>query len=202
MIPDDDPDELRRQVEEILVGPEFQEPGRSVVERAFSWVLDRLGDLLGGLTSGDVGSIIVLLVVISAIVALLVIARRQPVALGPAASVPQQEARSIINSDPELWRRRADEARAAEDWGEAVRCEHRYLAALLDRAALLRERDDRTASELLADVAARPEVAGGLGAVTRSFEGVWYGDEMADRRLAAAVRDVAREVRENAGVRT
>jgi len=201
VIPDDDPDELRRHVEGILDRPEFGEPGRSLIERGFSWILDRIGDLFGGLTSGDVGSILVLLVVIGVIVALIAMARRQSVPLGPAVTAGREESRSSISADPELWRQRADAARAAEDWPEAVRCEHRHLAALLDRAALLRERDHRTASELLADVMSRPDVAGGLSDVTRSFEGVWYGSDIADRRLADAVREVAHRVAVTAGAR-
>ena len=42
-----DPDDLRRQADEIVSRPEFQEAQPSLVERALDWLFEQLGDLIG-----------------------------------------------------------------------------------------------------------------------------------------------------------
>ena len=195
---DESPEELRRRAEEILDRPEFAEPDRSALERALSWVGDRFGDLLSGLAAGDVGSLFLLGVVVGAVVALLLLVRRRLPLV--ARSVPEAEdlvRRAARESRAREWRERADAARAQGDWAEAVRCEHRYSAAWLDDRAMLRERDDRTARELLEDVKADREVAGSMHDITGSFEDVWYGDVQADEQLADAVRRVGERIRDH-----
>ena len=187
-------DELRRLASEILDRAEFADPERSALDRFFGWLGDRIGDLFSGLGGGDVGGIMLLLLVIAAVSAVLWTARRGRPRSVSTAAVTRKNRAGVRTSRAAEWRERADAARSVGNWGEAVRCEHRYLASALDDQAWLRERDHRTATELLADVRSEPEIAGGLSDVTASFEGVWYGSSPADARLVEVVRSVSESV--------
>lgn len=191
-----EPDELRRQAAEILDRPEFGEPAESVMDRIFSWIGDRVNDLISGLAAGDVGSIIVLILVVGIVVALMLFVRHRLGATieADAAGIDREVRRTELRPSPEQWAQRAAQARERGDWDEAVRCEHRRVAAVLDHRGLVRERDHRTAGELLGDVDDRPRVSEPFRDLTRSFQDIWYGGQRSDERLAQAVREVGDEV--------
>lgn len=195
MTPDPTPEQLREEAAEILDRPEFAEPSRSVVDRIFGWIGDRISDLFRGLGGGDVGSVILLLLVIGAVIGLVLLIQRRTAPIAGRSSSARLAAQTSRRSRAVEWRERADAARAAGDWDEVIRCEHRHLAAVLDDRAYLLERDHRTAHELIDDVRSEPMVAGGLGDLTSSFEGVWYGSHSADESLADAVRAVSDDVK-------
>ncbi len=198
------PDELREAAEEILRRPEFSDPDSTWFDRGLGWIWDRVSDLFRGLAGGDIGSWVGLLVIAALIGGLIWLIGRTSVA-GERMAPRVESPTSVVERHrlrAQEWRRRADEARANGDWAEAVRCEHRHLAAVLDERAWLVERDHRTASELIDDVRDVPDIVGGLSDVTASFENVWYGEAAADERLADAVRAVSEDVRSRATTRT
>lgn len=79
-------------------------------------------------------------------------------------------------TDAEAWRRRADEAEAAGDRREAVRCRWRSMVAELASAGALDEIRGRTSGELVAALAdARSPAAEVFAQATRRFEDAWYG---------------------------
>ncbi|MDG2112088.1 MAG: DUF4129 domain-containing protein [Actinomycetota bacterium] len=201
MNPDATPEELRDEAAEILSRPEFAAPERSFVDRVLGWIGDRINDLFTGLGGGDVGSVLLLLLVIAAVAGLVLMIQRRTAPM-VSERTPRTASTSVSRqSRATEWRERADAARAAGAWAEAVRCEHRHLAAVLDDRAYLRERDHRTAHELVDDVRSEPLVSGGLDDVTTSFEDVWYGSELADERLADAVRAVSEDLKARTAVR-
>lgn len=181
-------DRLREAAREILTGREFQPPDDSVLDRLWGWITDRSPDLPGALSSDWFEVVIALVAVTAVALALRRVGRRRAVRRGPRSATTGRMARSDVASA--TWRQRANEASAAGQWKEALRCEHRYVVASLDEAGLLVERDHRTAGELLADVRNVQDVHAGLGDITDAFEGAWYGGREADAVGVDAVRQV------------
>ncbi len=115
---------------------------------------------------------------------------------------------------PDRWRRLAQEARAAGDHREAVRCQYRALVGDLARAGYVDEIPGRTSGEEREQVA---EIAPRLGEAGRdvarqfsiaadTFDEAWFDDgEVAsgdDERFLAAERGVLDVVLTHAGKRT
>jgi hypothetical protein len=72
-VPAPSADEVRRGADEILSRPEFQEPAKTLYQRALDWLGARLADALSALLGGGTGAVvawILLLLVVGAVVAL------------------------------------------------------------------------------------------------------------------------------------
>lgn len=191
--------EIRRQAHEILTRSEF---GRheSLVQRVLDWIGEQLSRFTFGIGGGPgfVGDLIGLLVVSGVIVLLVVLVRaylrrsrpphEEP---GDDLSIELEEGRAATD-----WRSDAERFEASGAWREAMRARYRELVTALVEQRVLADLPGRTTGEYLAEYArARPEGRDAFEALTRLFEGVWYGGEDTGpedndrfRRLASEAR--------------
>ena len=191
--------EVRQQAHEILSRPEF---GRheSLVQRVVGWIGDQLSRFTFGIGGGPgfVGDL-VSLAVFGGVILLLVMlvrayvrrTRRGRDDIEDDLSIELEEGRAATD-----WRSDAERFEAAGEWRDAMRARYRELVAALIDEQVLAELPGRTTGEYLSEYTrARPEGAPAFEALTRLFEGVWYGgaetgaeDNERFRRLAASTR--------------
>ncbi|MGH8904819.1 MAG: DUF4129 domain-containing protein [Egibacteraceae bacterium] len=195
-----DPEQVRRTVGEVLARPEYRPLRPSLLDRAWGWVLDRIGrllDALGG-TGGDLVAWAVVLAILAVFVAVTVWflrgVRADPDVVGPVTGA--------IGRTPADWAAEAAAHEQAGRWREALRCRYRELIAELALAGLVEEMPGRTTGEYLAELrASLPGADPGATALTRAFEAVWYGSMPASGSDVQALRAHADEVRRHAGLR-
>lgn len=182
------PDEqtAREWVEAELRDPVYAEHRPGLVQRAITWVLDRLG------TVGDTGPSLWFWVVALLVIALVVVLVLRRVG-AVRATARAATATGEIGTDPavsaEEYRRRAGAAAAAGDWRSAVLEQFRATVRSLEERTVLEPRPGRTADEAAAEAGVLlPERARDLAAAARTFDDVCYGDRQAGpeqhRRLA------------------
>ncbi|HEX4820190.1 MAG TPA: DUF4129 domain-containing protein [Acidimicrobiales bacterium] len=191
--------EIRDRAHEILSRSEF---GRheSLVQRVLDWVGEQLSRFTFGLGGGPgfLGDLIGLLVLGGVIVLLVLLVRaflrRNRAAREEPAddlSIELEHGRAATD-----WRTDAERFEAAGQWREAMRARYRELVTALVEARVLADLPGRTTGEYLAEyAAARPAGRDAFEALTRLFEGVWYGgvttgaqENEQFRRLANAAR--------------
>ena len=191
--------EIRDRAHEILSRPEF---GRheSLVQRVLDWIGDQLsrftfgigggpgflGDLIGLLVFG--GVILVLVVLVRAF-----LRRRRPDRdeATDDLSIELEDGRAAVD-----WRTDAERFEAAGEWREAMRARYRELVSALVEAGVLADVPGRTTGEYLVEYThALPHGREAFDALTRLFEGVWYGGRLTGRddneefrRLAGVAR--------------
>jgi len=198
--PEASPEEARRAAEEILERPEFDEPPESFLEKAFDWVADRLGDLLGNLFSGGGSSGVswLFLLVLVGVVAFLVWRVIRTIQSTPRGG----EAFTIatdVGRPPTDWDAEAAEHERAGRWRDALRCRHRALVARLARRGVVEEIPGRTAGEYRLEVKrAAPDVDPEFSEATQLFEVVWYGGRDAGPPEGERFRALADRVLEGA----
>jgi len=191
--------EVRQRAHEILSRSEF---GRheSLVQRVLEWIVDQLRRFNFGIGGGPgfVGDLVslavfggVILLLVMLVRAFLRRTRSEPEAAEDDLSIELEEGRAAID-----WRSDAERFEAAGEWREAMRARYRELVAALVEERVLADVPGRTTGEYLSEyTAARPEGGAAFEALTRLFEGVWYGgadtgaeDNERFRRLAASAR--------------
>jgi hypothetical protein len=193
-VPDRDPQQVREVVREVLARPEFRPPERSLVERAYDWVLEAIGRLLGAIARSGAGGIVglVLLALVLAGVGVLVarFSRGLTSSAEAAAAMPVGRRRSAA-----AWRADAEAQERAGAWREAVRSRYRALVADLAARGLVEEVPGRTAGEYRRQVGrALPEAATDFAGATELFEVAWYGRSSTGAGDAAHLRDLADRV--------
>jgi hypothetical protein len=196
-VPAPSADEVRRGADEILSRPEFQEPAKTLYQRALDWLGARLADALSALLGGGTGAVvawILLLLVVGAVVALGARAvqrdRRVRRDVGAAVDVDVAERRAPAAREAE-----ADRYEAAGRWRDALRCRYRAVVAGLAGAGVVEELPGRTAGEYRALVSrARPAAAEPFAGATDLFERAWYGGEDTGPDDTATFRDLAARV--------
>jgi hypothetical protein len=198
-----DPDAVRRSVEELLAEPRYSyEP--SLLERA----LDRLAEFLdrllpggggpGGAFGGGVGAVVgwVLIVAAAVAAAVIVVAVLRSRVQRPAEDdEPLSETEVEHRRSAQEWDDEAATLEAAGNWKEAVRARYRSLVRTLVDRRQLPDVAGRTTGELRGDLAATtPAATADFEVATRCFELVWYAGESADRDDAALVAEASRRV--------
>lgn len=195
-------EEIRRAADEILARPEFQEPPRSLYQRALDWVTGLIEDAFSALVSGGTGAIIawVLLVAFVALVAYLVFRtvqgdrRRSPDDAAVRLGVEADDRRPA-----EQWAADAERFEGEGRWRDAIRCRYRAIVAGLARAGVVDEVPGRTAGEYRVLVgSARPTVAETFAGATELFERAWYGEE-AGPEGSRSIRELGARVEAGAG---
>ena len=184
----------REAAERELSKPMYHENDPSLLQRA----LDRFWDWVGGLfdsasgaaPGGQLGLVVIVLLVIGPVAALwwrLGTPRRTP---GSADSLFDDSPRSASEH------RAAAEAHAAAGrWNQAVQERMRAIVRALEERALLDPRPGRTADEAAAEAGrALPSHADGLRASAREFDDVTYGGRTADRQAYLRLRDLDLEL--------
>jgi hypothetical protein len=198
-VPEANPRRVHEAIDAILARREFVPEPRSLLERAWDWVLDQLGELLGALFDAGAGSavgwVVVALFSLVAVALAVRFSRRlhsDPVVAGPSGGSPR---RSVTD-----WRADAAAHEAAGNWRAALRCRWRALVADLAGRGLVEEVPGRTAGEYRRQVAsALPSVAPDFDAATNLFEAAWYGDRPADADQAERLRLLSERVLTGSG---
>ena len=192
-VPTRDPQQVREVVREVLARPEFRPPERSLVERAYDWVLEVIGRLLGAIARSGAGGIVGLVLLALVLAGVGVLVARFSRGLTPSAevaAVPVGRRRSAAD-----WRADAEAQERAGAWREAVRSRYRALVADLAAHGLVEEVPGRTAGEYRREVGrAVPAAAADFAGATELFEVAWYGRSDTGAREAAHLRDLSDRV--------
>jgi hypothetical protein len=192
-VPTRDPQQVREVVREVLARPEFRPPERSLVERAYDWVLEVIGRLLGAIAGSGAGGIVGLVLLALVLAGVGVLVARFSRGLTPSAevaAVPVGRRRSAAD-----WRADAEAQERAGAWREAVRSRYRALVADLAAHGLVEEVPGRTAGEYRREVGrAVPAAAADFAGATELFEVAWYGRSDTGAREAAHLRDLSDRV--------
>jgi hypothetical protein len=197
-VPVREPEQVREVVREVLARPEFRPPERSLLERAFDWVLEMIGRLLGALGGSGAGGIVGLVLLALVLVGVGVLAARFSRGLTPSAEVAAAVAGGRRRSAAE-WRAEAEAQERAGAWPEAVRSRYRALVADLASRGLVEEVPGRTAGEYRREVGrAVPAAATDFAGATELFEVAWYGRADTGAREAAHLRDLSDRVLQRA----
>ncbi len=182
------PDEAHGWVVQELSKDEYQDR-RSLLQRFFQWLMERYQDLQGHQGGGGVS--LPSFVIAGLVVVVLVI-------LGYFATRIRRERRTVTSSATVLGdstltadqlRARAAIAMAAQRWDGAVLDYTRAIARDADRRTLLADAPSLTAHEIGRQLAAVfPDHVGQLTRAMDLFDAVAYGDLVATRADADAVR--------------
>lgn len=184
------PDDVSRDVEEVLSRPEFQY-GPSWWERAVEWLAERLEDLFGpllpgaGTFGGGASSLVAWLVIVVAaglVVFAVVRAVRNRRARRSSDDVTPFEV-DVDHAQPAShWRDEADRFEAAGEWRDALRARVRQLVRTLTDEGLVTNSAGRTTGELRAELGeSAPRAVDDVDVVFGRFESVWYGGAGHDR---------------------
>ena len=193
-----DPDELRRQADEIVRRPEFREEPPSLVERGLDWIFERLGDLIGPVAgSGGYAVGYGILIVAIAVIGYL-LWRVFP--RGRLLSSPESftvTSRTELRRSRAEWLAEAEQAEAAGDWERAVHARYHAIAAGLADGERLPSAPSTTAGErrrAFAQHEGEPGSVTTFDGATDTYEHVWFGGRSAGRpdsqRLADADRSL------------
>jgi hypothetical protein len=166
-------DEARDAAARELSDPAYVSDDPNPLERAFNWVLDRLGELFagaGGMSGFTAITIIVVVAVIIVIVVRLRIGRG-----GRAARSGGEVFGSTVMTAAEH-RAAAERAAAAGQLAEAVRERFRAVVRELEQRGVLDPRAGRTVDEVALEAGrALPVLADDLRGAAVQFDDVWYG---------------------------
>ncbi|MDE0802925.1 MAG: DUF4129 domain-containing protein [Acidimicrobiales bacterium] len=173
-----DPDEARREADDILSDAAYAEPTRSLLDRAVDWLFDRLGDAFDAIPGGGPGTGIAWVFVV-ALVALaayfLLRALRAPRIAAPDEDDGLRYG-TETSRDATVWMAEASRLAAAGEHRGALRCRHQALVAVLVTEAVVADVAGRTAGEYASAAgSAMPTQADRLRSVTDDFDGAWYG---------------------------
>jgi hypothetical protein len=187
-------EEAQRLARLELAKPEYARDDQTLVQRAISWLVDRINDVLDAATHssplgwfGLLGLALVLALVVVAV-------RRRTGALGRASNDAALFDVGLHSAAD--YRAAAERYAESGAWAEAVRARLRAVVRDLEERGLVDARPGRTADEIASEAGiALPSVAVDLRSGARAFDDVWYGGRLADAgtydRLVAVDRAVA-----------
>jgi hypothetical protein len=189
-----DPERVREAVREVLARPEFRPPDRTLLQRAFDWLLEQAGRLLAELGASGAGGIVGLAVLALALLGIGLLAARFS-----RGMTPSPEVRAAVPGAPRRpaadWRAEAEAHERAGAWRPAVRCRYRALVAELAARGLVDEVPGRTAGEYRRELRRNlPDAAADFAGATELFELAWYGRGETGAREASRVRELSGRV--------
>jgi hypothetical protein len=162
------------------------------VDRAVSWLDDRLARAAGLAPGGTLG-LLALLVVLAAAAAL-ILWRTGPLRRAHAAGSSALDVSTLVSAGQH--RRRADAYARDGRYAEAVRERMRAVVRELEDRGVLEPRPGRTADEVARDAGTVvPAVAADLRAAARVFDEIWFGGRPATAASDAAIRAADQRVR-------
>jgi hypothetical protein len=193
-----DPERVREAVREVLARPEFRPPDRTLLQRAFDWLLEQAGRLLAELGASGAGGIVGLAVLALALLGIGLLAARFS-----RGMTPSPEVRAAVPGAPRRpaadWRAEAEAHERAGAWRPAVRCRYRALVAELAARGLVDEVPGRTAGEYRRELRRNlPDAAADFAGATELFELAWYGRGETGAREASLVRELSGRVLQRA----
>lgn len=176
--PQQSPAEVRDAADDVLSRPEFQhEPG--LVERATTWIFDRLNGLFSALGGGAGGQSLlgwVALALLAGVVGFFVYRLLRTVQ--PPTGDDDESEVSVTRSGRRIdWLERAADAEADGRWRLGLRCRYRALAASLTTLGVLDDIPGRTTGEHRQEVTRRaPEASVPFAGAAELFDRAWYGN--------------------------
>jgi hypothetical protein len=185
----------RRLAESELARPEYQRDRPGLLERAATWLLDRLGELLdraGDVSPGGWPGLLATLVV------LVLVAVAIRLRTGPLAASGGGDRVVVVGGSHSAARHRAvaDALAAQQAWAAAVRERLRAVVRDLEERGLLDPRPGRTADEVAREAGAiLPVCAADLREAARLFDDVWYGARPATAEHDRFLRGLDERVR-------
>jgi Domain of unknown function (DUF4129) len=196
--PSRDPGQIHRAVDEVLARPEFRPAAQPLLDRIWSWIVTRLGELLASLQATTAGSLIGLAIFVLILLVLGLLAARfvRTMSSSPevAAAVVATPRRSVAE-----WRGEAEAHEAAGEWRQAVRCRYRALVADLASRGVVEEVPGRTSGEYRGEVGRNlPDASEAFAGATEVFDWAWYGRQPTGEGEAARFRDLAGRVLDRA----
>jgi hypothetical protein len=189
-----DPGTVRQAANDIVSGDEFQDH-KSVLERFFEWLGDRLSFRIGGGGGpGLIGDLLTLaLIVVAVVLVVRLIASRQHRAKRPAA-VDDLQLEVERRRTADEWAADAERLTREGRHREALRARYRELVARLVDDGTIVDLAGRTTGELRIEVlTARPAAAASFSAATLLFEQAWYGGHSVDGDHVERLRQLAAE---------
>ena len=174
-VPTGEGDDANERADEILRRREFHENDESLLERARSWVLDRIGRAFERIFDSGGGTVLgwILVAVALALAVLFAVRFSRGVQRDPGVTT---SAAPVARRSATDWRADAELHEAAGDWRAALRCRYRALVADLAGRGVVDEVPGRTAGEYRAELGARlPAAADEFAEATVLFERAWYG---------------------------
>jgi len=193
-------DEATSTADRVLQGRAYLEAAKppSLRERFFDWLQDLFADILSSLTSVGGRGLAMFIIGIFGLGILFLVWRlvrdgRMPSArkdgnLGPVIDIE----RDLTATE---WIQHAEEAEAAGDWRNGLRCRHRAMVAMLIDRDMVSPRPGQTAGEIEWEASrALPEAANDLHVATGLFKDVWYGWVDADATQRDTFAELARRV--------
>jgi hypothetical protein len=164
---------------EELAKPEYHVDDPSLFQRAVTWIIDKISDLIDRASQvvpgGPWGLAVIALVIIVVIAA--VLWRGGPVRRSSAVEGALFVGRPRSAAEH---RAAADRAAAAGSWEEAVLERYRAIVRSLEERTVLEPRPGRTADEAAAEAGvALPLLAKNLKAAADTFDAVVYGGRAA-----------------------
>ncbi|KWX03487.1 DUF4129 domain-containing protein [Carbonactinospora thermoautotrophica] len=191
-------EEARKAAERELADPVYHQDDPSLVERALTWVFEKISELLSRI--GGVGDTRYLgVAALVAVIVITLVALR--LRLGPLRAARRVEPLFTGAERTAAEHRAAAERHAAAgEWAEAIRERLRAIVRDLEERALLDPRPGRTADEVAAEAGGvLPGSADALREAARIFDDVWYGGRPATREMAERLRAVDEQVRATRG---
>ncbi|MEU0881643.1 DUF4129 domain-containing protein [Lentzea sp. NPDC005914] len=168
-----DRDEAREAAARELSDPAYVSDDPNPLQRAFEWVLKKLGELFAG-AGGMSGITAVTIIVVVAVIIVIVIRLR----VGRTTRAVRSRAGGVFDSvlTAAEHRAAADRAAAAGDLAEAVRERFRAVVRELEQRGVLDPRAGRTVDEVAWEAGrALPVLADDLRGAAMQFDDVWYG---------------------------
>jgi hypothetical protein len=195
-VPSREPSEVHRAVDEVLSRPEFRPAAQPLLDRIWTWVLTRLGELLASLTATTAGSIIGLVLFIAILILLALLATRFARTMSRS---PEVDAAIVTppRRGADEWRVEAEAHEAAGEWRQAVRCRYRALVADLSSRGVVEEVPGRTSGEYRGEVGRNlPGAAEAFAGATEVFDRAWYGRRPTGKGEVERFRNLAGRVLE------
>lgn len=176
---DPDAETARQWAIEELSKNRYQEHGPSWIQRAWDWILDKLGNLFH--LEIDGGSLAAILIIV-AIFVLLFLATRAVV--GPVRrSFRIKRSHSVFEDDTRSssdMRAAANAAASREDWNLAILERFRAIIRSLEERDLIDDRPGVTADEAAGETGVRfPDVLTRMAGAADLFDRVRYGHDAA-----------------------
>ncbi|HEY6532045.1 MAG TPA: DUF4129 domain-containing protein [Acidimicrobiales bacterium] len=194
-----DADEARRVAEQILSGPEYQEPSTPWWQEVLEWIdelYQRVIGTLGGSGGGSVLGWIIVVVVGAAAIAVVVLAirtlRRSP---RRERSETEPESRRRRREPRVDWNEEAERLEAEGRWRDGMRARYRALVAVLSNRHVVDPAAARTTGEHRQEVgASAPVAADDFSSAAELFDRAWYGGRDTGPEEAARFGELARTV--------